>query len=93
MFARTVLYIGGACSLGDHTNHVCGVATIVYRREQGPRQFGRKLDSENGGERSERGLPEGTPEINLRVERPGAVHEVARPGAWPLRGIPCEGLQ
>ena len=51
----------------DHTNHVCGVAATVYRREQGPRRFGRKLDSEDGGERSERGLPEGTPETHLRV--------------------------
>lgn len=31
------LYIGGACSLGllgDHTNHVCGVAITIYRRER-----------------------------------------------------------
>ena len=33
----------------DHTNHVCGVAATVYRREQGPRHFGRKLDSEDDG--------------------------------------------
>ena len=25
--------------------------------------------------------------------RPGAIHIVTRPGAWPLQGIPCEGLQ
>ena len=25
--------------------------------------------------------------------RPGAIHGVTRPGAWPLQGIPCEGLQ
>ena len=35
----------------------------MYRREQGPRRFGRKLDSEDGGERSGRG----TPETHLRV--------------------------
>ena len=51
----------------DHTNRVCGVAATVYRREQGPRRFGRKLDSEDGGERAGRGLPEGTPETHLRV--------------------------
>ena len=51
----------------DHTNRICGVATIVYRREQGPRWFGRKLDSEDGGKQSERGLPEGTPKTHLRV--------------------------
>ena len=25
--------------------------------------------------------------------RPEAIHGVTRPGAWPLRGIPCEGFQ
>ena len=25
--------------------------------------------------------------------RSGAMHEVTQPGAWPLRGIPCEELQ
>ena len=42
--------------LRDHTNRVCGVAATVYRREQGPRRFGRKLDTEDGGERSRRGF-------------------------------------
>ena len=36
--------------LRDHTNQVCGVAATVYQREQGPWCFGRKLDSEDGGE-------------------------------------------
>ena len=46
----------GLVVLRDHTNRVCGVAATVYRREQGPWCFGRKLDSEDGGERSERGF-------------------------------------
>ena len=37
----------------------------VYRRERGSLQFGRKLNSEDGGELSERGLPEGTLETHL----------------------------
>ena len=53
----------------DHTNRVCSVAATVYQREQGLRRFGRKLDSEDGRERSGRGLPEGTPETHLRVEK------------------------
>ena len=53
--------------LRDHTNRVCGVAATVYRREQGSRRFGQKLDSEDGGERSGRGLPNGTSETHLRV--------------------------
>ena len=32
------------------------MATTVYQREQGLWQFGRKLDSEDGGERSGRGF-------------------------------------
>jgi hypothetical protein len=43
------------------------VATTVYQREQGLWRFGQKLDSEDGEERSGRGLPEGTPETHLRV--------------------------
>ena len=42
--------------LRDHTNRVCGVAATMYRREQGPRHFGQKLDSEDGGEWSGRGF-------------------------------------
>ena len=45
----------GLVILRDHTNRVCGVAATVYRREQGPRRFGRKLDSEDDGERSGKG--------------------------------------
>ena len=57
----------GLVVLRDHTNCVCGVAATVYWREQDPWRFGRKLDSEDGGERPRRGLPEGTPKTHLRV--------------------------
>ena len=79
--------------LRDHTNRVCGVAATVYRREQGPRHFGRKLDSEDGGEHPREACQEAHRRPTCAWERPGAIHEVTRPGAWPLRGIPCEGLQ
>ena len=62
--------------LRDRTNRICGVAATVYRREQGPRWFGQKLGSEDGGERFERGLLEGTPETHLGVGRLGAIHGV-----------------
>ena len=83
----------GLVVLRDHTNRVCGVAATMYRREQGPWHFGQKLNSKDGRERSGRGLPEGTPETHLRVGKARAIHGVTRPGAWPLRGIPYEGLQ
>ena len=52
-----LLYIGWACyPLRDHTNRGCGVAATVYQREQGLRRFVRKLDSEDGGERSGKGF-------------------------------------
>ena len=46
----------GLVILRDHTNRVCGVVATVYRREQGPHRFARKLDSEDGRERSGRGF-------------------------------------
>ena len=51
----------------DYTNRVYGVAATMYRREQGLWWFDRKLDSEDGGERSGRGLSKGTPETHLCV--------------------------
>ena len=51
----------GLVVLQDHTKHVCVVAATVYRREHGPQCFGQKLDSEDGGEQSARGLLEGRP--------------------------------
>jgi hypothetical protein len=61
------LYLAGLVVLRDHTNHVCGVAVTVYRREEGPWHFDRKLDSEGSVEQFGRGLPEGTSETHLRV--------------------------
>ena len=91
MFAN--LLLPGACAhyyctsegfvvLRDHTNHVCGVAATVYRREQGLRRFSQKLDCEDGGERSGRGLPKGTPETHLRV---GKARDYLR--SYPTRSL------
>ena len=59
------LYSAGLVVLRDHTYRVCGVVATVYQREQCPWCFDLKLDSEGDGERSERGLSEGTPETYL----------------------------
>ena len=53
----------------DHTNRVCGMAATVYRREQSPQHFDRKLDIKDDEERSRRDLLEGTPETHLRMEK------------------------
>ena len=68
----------GLVVLRDHTNRVCGVAATVYRREQGPRRFGRKLDSEDGGERSGRG----TLETHLHMGKAGGY-----PRSYPTRSL------
>ena len=74
--------------LRDHTNRVCGVAATVYRREQGPRRFDRKLDSEDGGGRSGRGLREGIPETHLRMGKAWGLST-----ELPDRELgPCEGF-
>jgi hypothetical protein len=39
----------------DRDNRVCVTVATVYWRERGPRRFSRKLDSEDGGERSRGG--------------------------------------
>ena len=76
------LYSAGLVVLRDHTNHICGVAATVYQRKQGPRCFGRKLDSEDGGERSERGLPKGTLETHLHVGKARGY-----PRSYPTRSL------
>jgi hypothetical protein len=58
-----LLYSVGLVSLARPHQPLC------VRREQGPQRFPRKLDSEDGGERSVRGLPEDTPETHLHVEK------------------------
>ena len=83
----------GPVVLRDHTNRVCGVGATMYRREQGPRHFGRKLDSEDGGEHPGEACRKARRRPTCVWGRPEAIHGVTRPGAWPLRGIPCEGLQ
>jgi hypothetical protein len=50
--ARAVVIVpSGTRVLRDRDNRVCVTAATVYRRERGPRCFGWKLDSGDGGER------------------------------------------
>ena len=79
--------------LRDHTNRVCGVAVTVCRREKGTRWFGRKLDSEDDREHLGEACRKARRRPTCAWGRPEAIHGVTRSGAWPLRGIPCEGLQ
>ena len=92
-FRRTVCTSEGLVVMRDHTNRVCGVAIIVYQREQGPRCFGRKLDSEDGREHPREACRKARWRPTCVWGSPEAIHGVTRPEAWPLRGIPCEGLQ
>ena len=83
-----LLYIRGLEFLRDHINRVCGVAATVYRREQGLRCFGQKLDSEDGGEHPGEACRKARRRPTCAWERPEAIHGVIRPGAWPLQGDP-----
>ena len=69
------------------------MAATVYRREQGPRRFGQKLDNEDDGEHPRETYRKARQRPTCAWGRAGAIHGVTRLGAWPLRGIPCEGLQ
>ena len=77
----------GLVVLRDHTNRICGVAVIVYRRKQGPRQFGRKLDIEDGGEHLGEACREAHRRPTYAWGRPEAIHGGTD---WELG--PCEGF-
>ena len=84
--ARAVVIVpSGARVLRDRDNRVCVTAATVYRRERGPRRFGRKLDSGDGGERL-RGAGSGAP--LARGEGPRLSTESLDRGARPSRGLP-----
>jgi hypothetical protein len=57
----------------------------MYRKEQGPRRFGQKLVSGDGGERP-RGSESGAP--LARGEGSRLSTELLDRGAWPSRGLP-----
>jgi hypothetical protein len=82
---RAIIVQSGARVLRDRDNRVCVTATTVYRRERGPRRFGRKLNSGDGGERP-RGAESGAP--LARGEDPRLSTELLDRGAWPSRGLP-----
>ena len=80
----------GLVVLRDYINRVCGVATTVYQREQGPRCFGQKLDSEDGKEQFGRGFAMSglTGDPLACGEGPGLSTELSDRELGP-----CEGLQ
>jgi hypothetical protein len=57
----------------------------MYQRQQGPRRFGRKLDSGDGGEHP-RGARSEAP--LARGEGPQLSTELLDRGAWPSCGLP-----
>jgi hypothetical protein len=79
-----VIVPSGARVLRDRDNRVCVTAARV-RRERGPRRFGRKLDSGDGGVRP-RGAGSGAP--LACGEGPRLSTELLGQGAWPSRGLP-----
>ena len=88
-----LLYIGGACSLArSHQPRLwCGRHRVLGA--QGLRRFGWKLDSEDGGEHLGEAYRKARQRPTCTWGRSEAIHGVTRLAAWPLRRIPCEGLQ
>jgi hypothetical protein len=80
-----VIASSGARVLRDRDNHICVIAATVYRRERGPRCFGQKLDSVDGGVRP-RGAKSGAPLV--RGEGLWLSTELLDRGAWPSHGLP-----
>ena len=93
VLARTIVVLGGACSLARPHQPCLWCGRHHVPREQGPRRFGRKLDSEDGGEHPGKACRKARRRPTCAWGRPVAIHGVTRPGARPLRGIPCKGLQ
>jgi hypothetical protein len=84
--ARAVVIVpSGARVLRDRDYRVCVMAATVYRRERGPRRFGWKLDTGDGGERP-RGAGSGAP---LRVEKAhGSLRSYSTEVLGPRVGFP-----
>ena len=81
----------GLVVLRDHTNHGCGVADTVYRREQGPRRFSQKLDSEDGGSIRERLASRHVEDPLARGEGPRLSTELPDQEFGPCEGFLVRG--
>jgi len=87
VLARTIVVLGGACSLARPHQPCFWCGRHRVPREQGPRQFGRKLDSEDGGEHRERLAGRHVGDPLARGEGPWLSTEL------PDRELgPCEGF-
>jgi hypothetical protein len=80
-----VIVSSGARVLRDRDNRICVTAATVYRRERGPRRFGRNQDSGDDGEHP-RAARSGAP--LERGEGPRLSMELLDRGAWPSHGLP-----
>jgi hypothetical protein len=80
-----VIVPSGARVLRVRDNGVCVTTATVYRRERGPRRFGRKLDTVDGGERL-RAAGSGAPLAHGEGKRLST--ELLDRGIWPSHGLP-----
>ena len=87
------LYSAGLVVLRDHTNRACGVAATVYRGNKARGVSAGSLIVKTAGNGPGEACRKAHRRPTCEWGRPGAIHGVTRPGAWPLQGIPCEGLQ
>jgi hypothetical protein len=82
------LYSAGLVVLRDHTNCACGVAATVYRRDKACGVLAGSLIVKTAGSDPGEACRKAHRTPTWAWGRPGAIHVVTRPGAWPLRGAP-----
>jgi hypothetical protein len=85
--SRCNIVPSGTRVLRDRDNQVYVTTSTVYQRERGPRRFGRKLDSDDGGEHLRGGQKRSTTYVWRRLV---ALYGVTRlvlgpPVDYPLR--------
>jgi hypothetical protein len=84
--AQTIEIVpSGARVLRDRHNRVCVTPATVYRRERGPRRFGRKL---NSGDNGKRPIGAGSGAPLARGEGLWLSTKLLDRGAWPSHGRP-----
>ena len=83
----------GLVVLRDHTDRICGWPPPCTRENKACGVSAESLIVKMAGSGPREACWKAHRRPTCAWGRPRAIHGVTRPGAWPLRWIPCEGLQ
>lgn len=86
--AHIIIVLSGHVALRDYTNFV--VLSPPWSEGMKPTVVWLKAHSEYGEENYTRAHPR---DLLARGESPRIIHEVTRPGVWPLQRYPYKRLQ